>query len=161
MTVVRETKLPGVGVKHDFTTGDNREVGVLTHRDGRRDIVVYDAVDPDSCSLQVSLSSDDTRTLAELLGTSQVNTAVQAVQQEIEGLAIEWFTLRDTAPLANATIGDSEMRTKTGVSIVAIIRDDIPTPAPGPGFGLIGGDVIVSVGTIEGLAKARELIAPD
>jgi TrkA domain protein len=161
MAVVKETQLPGVGVKHDFTTGDGREVGVLTHRDGRRDIVVYDAVDHDSCSVQVTLSSDDTRTLAELLGTSQVNAAVQAVQQEIEGLAIEWFTLAASAPLANATIGDSEMRTKTGVSIVAIIRDHVPTPAPGPEFGLIGGDVIVSVGTIEGLAKARDLIAPD
>ena len=37
MTEVRETQLPGVGVKHDFTTVDGRDVGVLVHRDGRRD----------------------------------------------------------------------------------------------------------------------------
>ena len=93
MTEVTETHLPGVGVKHDFTTDDGRDVGVLVHQDGRRDIVVYDADDPDKCSMQMSLSAPDTRTLAELLGASQVNTAVQAVQQEIEGLAIEWLTI--------------------------------------------------------------------
>ena len=36
MADVRETKLPGVGVRHDFTTDDGRDVGVLVHRDGRR-----------------------------------------------------------------------------------------------------------------------------
>ena len=160
MTVVKETKLPGVGVKHDFRTDDGRDVGVLVHKDGRRDIVVYDAVDPDSCSMQVSLAEGDARTLAEMLGVSQVNAAVEAVQQEVEGLAIEWLTIEPTSPLAGKTIGDGAFRTKTGVSIVAVIRGQTPHPAPGPEFDLEPHDVIVSVGTVEGLALVRELIAP-
>ena len=159
MAVVRETQLPGVGVKHDFTTDDGREVGVLVHKDGRRDIVVYDAVDPDSCSMQVSLSDGDTHTLAELLGTSRVNTAVQAVQQDIEGLAIEWLGVEPGSPIANRTIGDGAFRTKTGASIVAVVRDDAPFPAPEPDFTLLVGDVIVAVGTSDGLALLRDLIA--
>ena len=158
MATVRETQLPGVGVKHDFTTDDGREVGVLTHRDGRRDVVVYDADDPDSCSMQITMSASDTRTLGELLGTSQVNQAVEAVQQEIEGLAIEWITIDETSPVGGTTIADTQMRTRTGVSLVAVIRDHVPHPAPGPEFGLYAHDVIVGVGTIEGLAKVRELI---
>ncbi len=160
MTEVRETQLPGVGVKHDFTTDDGREVGVLAHKDGRREIVVYDAVDTDKCSVQMSLSATDTRTLAELLGTSQVNTAVQAVQHEIEGLAIEWLTLVPSSPSAGRTIGDGEFRTRTGVSIVAVIRNDTPFPAPEPTFGLESGDVLVCVGTMGGLERVRALIAP-
>jgi len=160
MTEVRETQLPGVGVKHDFTTDDGRDVGVLAHKDGRRDIVVYDADDPDKCSMQMSLSATDTRTLAELLGTSQVNAAVQAVQQEIEGLAIEWLTIELDSPSAGRTIGDGEFRTRTGVSVVAVIRGDTPHPAPGPAFGLEAGDVAVCVGTVDGLERVRDLIAP-
>ena len=159
--MVRETQLPGVGVKHDFTTEDGREVGVLVHRDGRRDVVVYDADDPDSCSVQITLSATDTRTLAELLGTSQVNTAVHAVQQEIEGLAIEWLTVDPSSPTASSTIGDGAFRTRTGVSVVAVIRDETPFPAPEPNFALHGDDVLVCVGTIDGLARMRDLIAPD
>ncbi|MDG2040263.1 MAG: TrkA C-terminal domain-containing protein [Ilumatobacter sp.] len=160
MTEVRETQLPGVGVKHDFTTDDGREVGVLAHKDGRREIVVYDAVDTDKCSVQMSLSATDTRTLAELLGTSQVNRAIQAAQQEIEGLAIDWLTIESDSPSADKSIGDGEFRTRTGVSIVAVIRGDTPFPAPGPDFGLRSNDVAVCVGTMDGLDRMRQLIAP-
>lgn len=159
MTVVRETQLPGVGVKHDFTAEDGREIGVLVHRDGRRDVVVYDAVDPDSCSMQVSLNADDTRTLAEMLGTSQVNTAVQVVQHEIEGLAIEWITVEPVSAIPDTTIGDGQFRTKTGCSVVAVVRGETPHPAPGPEFGLEANDVVVAVGTIDGLNLLRQLIS--
>lgn len=159
MTLVNETKLPGVGVKHDFATEDGREIGVLAHKDGRRDIVVYSADDPDRCAMQVSINENDARTLAELLGVSRVNAAVEAVQQEIEGLAIEWLTIEASSPLAGKTIGDGAFRTKTGVSIVAVIRGSTPHPAPGPSFGLEADDVIVAVGTVEGLALVRELLA--
>ena len=50
MADVRETKLPGVGVRHEFTTADGTDIGVLVHHDGRREILVYDSDDPDACS---------------------------------------------------------------------------------------------------------------
>lgn len=158
MADVRETKLPGVGVRHEFTTDDGRVIGVLVHHDGRREILIYDSDDPDACSSIVSLSVGDTRTVTELLGASRVTEAVSAVQQEIEGLAIEWIELTPSSPASGATIGDGMYRTKTGSSIVAIIRDGQSIPAPGPEFGLLSGDVVVGVGTSEGLAMMRELI---
>jgi TrkA domain protein len=39
-----------------------------------------------------------------------------------------------------------------------VIRDDQSIPAPGPEFPLLAGDVIVAVGTAEGLAAMRDLI---
>ena len=158
MAEVRETKLPGVGVRHEFTTETGYDLGVLVHHDGRREILVYDSDDPDACSSLVSLSSNDTRTVSELLGASQVTEAVAAVQQEIEGLAIEWIEISDASVAAGATIGDGMYRTQTGSSIVAVIRDGKSIPAPGPEFGLLAGDVVVAVGTVEGLASMRELI---
>ena len=158
MTSVRETKLPGVGVRHDFTTESGAQMGVLVHRDGRREIMVYDRADPDSCTTLVMLSASDTRTMNELLGGSQVQEAVAAVQQEIEGLAIEWFHLEDGSPAIGHTIGDGAYRTRTGASVVAVIRDNTSIPAPGPELGLIAGDTIVAVGTTEGLASVRDLL---
>ena len=96
--------------------------------------------------------------MSELLGASRVTEAVAAVQQEIEGLAIEWIELTPTSPASGATIGDGMYRTKTGSSIVAVIRDGQSIPAPGPEFGLLAGDVVVAVGTTDGLATMRELI---
>lgn len=158
MADVRETKLPGVGVRHEFTTDEGQDVGVLVHRDGRREILVYDDVDPDACSSMLVLSASDTRTISELLGGSRVTEAVTAVQQEIEGLAIEWIEVGVGSFAAGTTIGDGQYRTRTGSSIVAVIRGDQTIPAPGPEFGLLAGDVVVAVGTVEGLAILRELI---
>jgi TrkA domain protein len=160
MAEVRETKLPGVGVRHEFTTDGGDDVAVLVHHDGRREILVYDSDDPDRCSSILNLTAADTRTVSELLGASRVTEAVAAVQQEIEGLAIEWIELTPSSPAAGATIGDGMYRTRTGSSIVAVIREGQSVPAPGPEFPLLAGDVIVAVGTVEGLATMRELIRP-
>ena len=158
MADVRETKLPGVGVRHEFTSEDGTDIAVLVHRDGRREILVYDTDDPDACSSLVSLSAADTRTVSELLGASQVTEAVSAVQQNIEGLAIEWIEIASTSATGNTTIGDGQYRTRTGASIVAVLRSDKSIPAPGPDFELLNGDVVVAVGTNEGLATLRNLI---
>lgn len=158
MTVVREIKLPGVGVRHEFTTEGGQDIGVLVRHDGRREVLVYDTDDPDACRSIISLSVGDTHTVSELLGASQVTEAVAAVQQEIEGLAIEWIELGSGSPAASTTIGDGMYRTRTGSSIVAVIRDGQSIPAPGPEFVMLAGDVIVAVGTVDGLAAMRSLI---
>jgi K+:H+ antiporter subunit KhtT len=157
---VRETKLPGVGVRHEFTTDDGDDVGVLVHHDGRREILVYDSDDPDACTTLVNLTANDTRTLSELLGASQVTEAVEAVQQSIEGLAIEWIQLTEDSPAVGTTIADGAYRTRTGASVVAVMRGDRSVPAPDPGFRFERGDVVVAVGTTDGLAALRELMRP-
>jgi TrkA domain protein len=156
MAEVQETKLPGVGVRHEFDTDSGDRVGVIVHRDGRREIVIYDRNDPDACSTMVDLSASDTRTMAELLGASQVTEAVAEVQQNIDGLAIEWIALTDSSPAIGSTIRDGEYRTRTGASIVAVIRGDQSVPAPDPEFDFRIGDTAVAVGTTDGLALLRD-----
>ena len=158
MPEVRETLLPGVGVRHEFTTASGERVAVLTHRGGRRELALYQRDDPDACTTLLHLSPDDTRTLAELLGASQVSEAVTAVQQQIEGLAIEWLTVAPGSRFDGATIADGQFRTRTGTSIVALFRDDTTIPAPGPDTRFQGGDVVVAVGTPDGLAQLRDLL---
>jgi TrkA domain protein len=158
MPEVRETRLPGVGVRHEFTTAGDERVAVLSHRSGRREIVLYDKEDPDAAATVLHLSRDDTRTLAELLGGSQVSEAVAAVQQQIEGLAIDWITVPPSSRFAHATIAEGGFRTRTGASIVAVVRGDTTIPAPGPEHQFDAGDIVVAVGTAEGLGQLRDLL---
>ena len=158
MAEVSETLLPGVGVRHEFTTAGGERVGVLSHRSGRRELVVYGRDDPDAATAVVHLSVDDTRTLAELLGASQVSEAVGAVQQQLEGLAIDWITLPPGSRFAQATIAEGQFRTRTGASIVAVVRGGTTIPAPGPEHRFASGDVAVAVGTPQGLAQLRDLL---
>lgn len=155
---MRETLLPGVGVRHEFTTVGGERVVLLTHRSGRRELAVYDRDDPDACISVLHLSAEDTRTLADLFGASQVSEALVAVQQQVEGLAIDWLTVAPDSRFAGATIADGQFRTQTGVSIVAVVRADTTIPAPGPDTGLEAGDVVVAVGTTDGLLRLRHLL---
>ena len=157
MTEITETALPGVGVRHEFTTGDGERVAVLTHRNGRREIAVYDRDDPDACTTVLHLSPDDTRTLAELLGASQVSEAVAAVQQQLEGLAIDWLTIpaRDRRSPARPS-PRAQFRTRTGASIVAVVRgDDDDRRRRARTHRFEAGDVVVAVGHAGRLSPAR------
>ena len=83
MTRISETRLPGVGVRHDFTTRAGRRVGVITHRGGQRELLVYAEDDPDACTEILRLEQSETQTLAELLGASQVTASLADITQEV------------------------------------------------------------------------------
>jgi len=156
---VSETHLPGVGVRYEFTTCDGVQVGVVHHHGGRREVVVYDDDDPDRAASVLRLDGDDSRTLSDLLGATQVTEAVRAVQQQrIEGLTLEWIDLPARSAMVGRTIGDGELRSRTGASVVAVVRGDTTEPAPGPGFVFEAGDVAVAVGTSEGLELLRQAL---
>lgn len=131
----------------------------MLHRaGGRHDLVIYERDDPDSPAASVSLDEDDSRTLGELLGTPQVSEELARLQQRVEGLAIDWLTLPEGGPYSSGTIGDTQARTRTGVSIVAVVRGDEPIPAPGPAQELAEGDTLVVVGTPRGIERLAEIL---
>lgn len=151
MGTVSETLLPGLGVRFEFETKAGARLGVLQRQAGRIDLLVYDPSDPDTVIESISLDDEEARTLAELLGSSRVIEDLGRLRQRIEGLAIDWLPLDDASPFAARTIGDTGARTRTGVSIVALVRGENPIPAPGPEQGLEAGDTLVVVGTPRGI----------
>jgi TrkA domain protein len=158
MTEVKETELPGVGVRHEFLTEDGNRVGVVSHRSGRREIYLADPRDPDRFKRALGLSEEDARTLAEILGASRVAAELAELQQKIEGLAIDWLPVREDSPYANRSIGSARVRTRTGVSVVAVLRGDEALPAPGPEVEVRPGDYLVVVGTPRGIEEVVELL---
>src|SRR6476646_8978855 len=125
MADVSETTLPGIGVRYDFMTSTGVRIGVLVHRTGRRDLIAYSANDPDAAVAQVSFDPDDARTLAELLGASRIAESLAAVQQDIEGLSIDWIKIDEGSEWAGKRLREAGVHTETGVSIVALIGDGV------------------------------------
>jgi TrkA domain protein len=154
---IHETALPGVGLRHDFTTRTGRQLGVITHRTGRRDLLVYDREDPDACREVVELTDEEAEALGELLGADRVVEHLADLQR-IEGLAIDWLAVRSGSPYAGRTIADTQARSRTGVSIVAVLRDSSAIPAPTPDVRLQAGDTLVVVGTIDGISTLADLL---
>lgn len=158
MSEIQETPLPGVGMRLDFTTEDGNRLGVVHHRTGRKEVFLCEPDDPDSVALSFNLSDDDSHTLAEVLGGSSVVENLSRLQQQIEGLAIDWLAVAPESPYSGRTIGEARIRTRTGVSVVAVIRDEQAFPAPGPEFVIEPNDTMVVVGTAEGINQVGNIL---
>ncbi len=158
MIKVQETQLPGVGVRHDFATQEGSRIGVITHRTGRRDLLIYDRDDPDACAEVLRLEEEDSHTLAELLGGTQVTQRLANLKQSVPGLTIDWLPISGESACAMRSIADFGLRGQTGISIVAVVRDGETIPSPGAEFVLRPGDTAVAVGTPSGIQKAFALL---
>lgn len=158
MAKFQETRLPGVGVRHEFVTADGRRIGVITRHSGRRELLLYSEHDPDAAANVVRLDDADSQALVELLGGSQISESLTDLQQRVEGLAIDWLTLHSDWFCAGRTIADTQLRRRTGVSIVAILHGDTTVPSPEPDQRLELGDTLVVVGTPEGIEAASVVL---
>lgn len=155
---VQETRLPGIGIRYEFVTQKGERLGVVHHRTGRRELVVYEVEDPDCVALGIELDESDSRTLAEVLGGAKVAEHLTKLQQSVEGLAMDQLILTAGSPFAGRSISDTGARTRTGTSIVAVLRRDQAFPAPAPDFRLEPGDNLVVVGTPDGLQGLSRIL---
>jgi TrkA domain protein len=153
---IHETALPGVGIRHEFATRAGERVGVVSHRRGRRELLVYDTADPDACRESLQLTAEESLVLAQLLGgfrTTRVDP-----RHPVDGLAVDWVRVPPDSPFAGRTIAAAGVRSVTGVSIVAVLRRGTAFPSPRPDFALQAADTAVVVGTVEGIEAFVELL---
>ncbi|GAA4065497.1 MULTISPECIES: cation:proton antiporter regulatory subunit [Actinomadura] len=156
---VERTTLPGIGLRHVLTTSRGRQIGVVTHRTDRRDLVIYDKEDPDTCVVSVALTGEEANALAELLGSGRVVERLAELHREVEGLVTEQFPIAAGSPFDGRPLADTQARTRTGASIVAVVREGRVHASPRPHFVFHEGDTVVVVGTAEGTAAVAEILA--
>nr|WP_236779041.1 cation:proton antiporter regulatory subunit [Agromyces seonyuensis] len=151
--------MPGIGTRHDLVTESGRRLSVVAYRDGERNLGIFDVEDPDACRDSIAITEDEAEALADLLGTSVAVSRLTALTDSTSGLYTEQLELAPDSPYLNRPLGDTKVRTRTRVSIVAIVRDGGVVPSPTPAEVLRGGDIIVAVGTRDGLEAAGRLLS--
>lgn len=152
------TPLPGIGVRKDFAIRNGRRVGVVTHRDGQIELIVSRTDDPDACLAALPLTVDEAAALANLLGAPQLVARLTEEHRELPGISTRQLPIKANAPFDGRTLGDTAMRTRTGVSVVAVMRAGQVHPSPTPDFTFTAGDLLVAVGTAEGLDAAQKIL---
>ncbi len=155
---VNVTPLPGLGTRQDFTTRAGRRVGVISYRDGRLELIASGPDDPDRIAASVGLTAEETSTLANLLGAPQLVAQLTEQQREVTGITTWQLPITAGSPYDERTLGETEMRTRTGTSIVAVIRGGTVQPSPRPNFEFAAGDLVIIVGTADGLQSAAEIL---
>ncbi|GAA5005058.1 TrkA C-terminal domain-containing protein [Streptomyces siamensis] len=148
--------MPGIGVRYDLTTREQRRLSVVAHRDGSRTLSAYQEDDPDACALSVRLASGEAESLIDALMPTHHSPSLLSTTEL--GLVAERIELSATSHWNGRLLGDTRMRTETGVSIVAVLRRAEATPSPGPDFRLAGGDTLIVIGTREGVEAAATIL---
>ncbi|GAA3101823.1 TrkA C-terminal domain-containing protein [Streptomyces echinatus] len=148
--------MPGIGVRYDLTTREHRHVSVVAHRDGSRTLNAYRRDDPDACALSVRLTGQEAEALVDALKPTHHSPTLLSTTEL--GLVAERIELSGTSHWNGRLLGDTRMRTETGVSIVAVLRRAEAIPSPGPGFRLAGGDTLIVIGTREGVDAAAAIL---
>ncbi|MEO6504586.1 MAG: cation:proton antiporter regulatory subunit [Terrimesophilobacter sp.] len=156
---VEKTDLPGIGVRHDLVTARGRRIGVITYRDGQRELSIFDIEDPDACATSIPMTDGEAATLADILGASVMLSKLTELTDEAAGLFTEHLLIPTDSTYAGRPLGDTKARTRTGASIVAVVRDKQVIASPTPNELLEAGDSLVAVGTRRGLDSLAELIA--
>jgi TrkA domain protein len=131
---------------------------VVHHRTGRRELFVCEPDDTDAAVVNMSLSDEESHALSEALGGSTVVANLAHLQQQVEGLAIDWLSIAPGSPYAGKTIADARIRTRSGVSVVAVLRSAETFPSPDPSFAIEAGDTLVVVGTPDGIKQTQEIL---
>lgn len=149
--------LPGIGRRYQLTgTNGGRLIVLITHR-GRR---LVHGLDPgaDQASA-VELTDQQARKLGAILGGAFFKPAVVEELEAVFGsLLIDWVTLQDASPGAGKTIGELQIRRRTGVTIVATVRGDQAITVPEPSETLRAGDRLIIIGRRQDSGPFHQLV---
>jgi TrkA domain protein len=155
---VKEVLLPGVGLRYEFDNRDGDRIGVIARRTGDFEVVVYAATDPDQARPVFRLTDEEADALAQILGAPRIVERFADLTKEVPGLEAGQVEVAAGSPFADRALGETRARTRTGASIVAIVRDEEVLASPGPGEQLHAHDVLVVIGTEDGIAGVRQIV---
>lgn len=155
---VYETDIPGVGRKFELElTGDTRVV-VVVHHDGRCELYRRDGPDADGEKI-LDLTGDQANKIGSILEGAYFEAVdIDALTVPLGDSIIEWIEISDESKLAGTSLGASNLRAETGVSVIAIQRGEETVSNPDSEFEIEAGDLLVSIGTREEQAALKTFI---
>jgi TrkA domain protein len=159
-TELRETRLPGVGVKYAFTPDHGGRLAVILHNDGLREIYFFRHRDDEEPCAVITLDDDEARQLGAVLGGAYERPKiVEELEMALGELTIEWVPVPDGSPAIGRTLADCAFRARTGITIIAILREPEPIAGAQPDDLIKGGDTLVTVGKLGQYPDFRRLLA--
>ena len=157
---LRETRLPGVGVKYTLRTAHGGKLAVILHVDGQREIYYYEQASDDEPTAVIELHDDEARQLGAVIGGAYERPRiVEELEMALGELQIEWIDVPDDSPAIGKTLAECGLRAKTGVTVLAILREPEPISGAQPGDVIQRGDTLVAVGKAGQFTQFRRLLA--
>jgi TrkA domain protein len=155
---VKEVLLPSMGVRYEFTSSHGERIGIVARRGGYFEVVLYGQDDPDQAHPVFRLTGEEADAVAQILGAPRIAERFTELTKEIPGLEAGQVHILPGSIFVDRPLGDTRARTRTGASIVAIVRNDQVLASPEPSEMLRAADVLIVVGTEVGINGVQQLV---
>lgn len=156
---VSETDLPGVGKRFEIPLKEGGVAVVVVHNSGRRELFYRETPEADGEEL-LNLTDQESRVVGSVLEGAYFQPVRTEVPETMLGdnAILEWYTLQTDDPIVNKTLKETNLRDQTGVTVMAIERNEEYIPSPEADFELRAGDILVTVGTRKNQAELEKLL---
>lgn len=134
------------------------EFTTLVLRDRERDVeIIARAEEVEATRKMYRAGADYVLSLAMVTGRMAASAVLD--DEDVISLDTQVDVVRTRAPgLAGQTLGDADVRGRTGCTVVAVERDDEIITDLGPEFRALAGDALIIAGTDEGVNRFTELL---
>lgn len=157
---LKETRLPGVGVKWSMTLSSGTRLTVIQHNDGDREIYVHRRSGDEDPAAVVELHDDEARQLGAVLGGAYERPkVVEDLEMALGEFQIEWIKVPSGSWVHGRTLSDAAFRRRTGVTVIAILRESESIAGAQPDDVILDGDTIVVVGKAGQFSTVKRLLA--
>jgi len=152
----RPERLPGLGTRYPFTDVEGQSFSVIVRDDGVTELYVGEGV---GCAV-LRFSGGLGRSVGALLaGHLAVEPElVDRIGDVIGRLELDWVRVPKGAAAVGRSIALLEVRKRTGVTIVAILRGSTAVASPDPDVRLDAGDELVVVSPADALDEFRTFV---
>jgi TrkA domain protein len=140
----RETELPGVGTKHSIDLAGGDELVAVEHRAGHWELARVD--EAGNTTPLVQLQAREAAELGRILSRGEVRQEDPRKRLLLEEFGLEWLKLEEDSPLVGATLQGSEIRARTGATVIAVLRAGGSILSPPPDLRIETGDTLVVMG---------------
>ena len=108
----------------------------------------------------IRLDDDEARQLGAVIGGAYERPKiVEDLEMALGELLIEWEPVPETSPWIGKTLAESGFRAKTGITVIAILREPEPVTGAQPDDVIQRGDTLVTVGKAGQYGAFRKLLA--
>ncbi|WP_025025630.1 cation:proton antiporter regulatory subunit [Caldalkalibacillus mannanilyticus] len=155
---IKMSDLPGVGKKFSFITAEENMMVLIIHHTGKRELHLFDDADDDEPAYTINLNSEETKEIAaQMLGATYQPVDVDTMKTFKNKLLMEWVELKEDSPIVGKTLIESDIRAKTGATVIAIVRGEEVVASPDPTEKLKAGDTLMAAGNSEQMKAFEQL----
>jgi len=157
---LRETRLPGIGSKFTLRLDVGGRLAIILHNDGKRELYFFRHAADEEPQAVITLDDDEARQLGAVVGGAYERPKiVEDLEMALGELHIEWIRVPDDSPWIGKTLAECGFRAKTGITVIAILRQPEPVAGAQPDDVVQRGDTLVTVGKAGQYRAFRELLA--